>query len=106
MHEILPQFYQTPSENVAKAQNNFTFLIFTTLSRIPESPSQSVTMKKLTVIHQEDMFSTVKNKYNYLFKAQWELYVPPASTITNSAFCVYGFRIIHSANRDYFLKQR
>jgi hypothetical protein len=33
------------------------------------------------------------------FKAQWQLYVPPALTINNSAFCIYGFRTILTVNR-------
>jgi hypothetical protein len=40
-----------------------------------------------------------------LFKAQWQLYVPPALTISNSASCTYGFRMILSVKRDYFSKQ-
>jgi hypothetical protein len=40
------------------------------------------------------------------FKAQWQLFVPPASTINNSSVCIYVFRMILSINSDYFLKQR
>jgi hypothetical protein len=40
------------------------------------------------------------------FRAQWELYVPPALTISNCAFCIYGFCMILTINIDYFLKRR
>jgi hypothetical protein len=33
-------------------------------------------------------------------------YVPSALTFGNSAFCIYGFHMILTANRDYFLKQQ
>jgi hypothetical protein len=34
------------------------------------------------------------------------IYVPPALTINNSAFCIYAFRTILNVNSsDYFLKQ-
>jgi hypothetical protein len=39
------------------------------------------------------------------FKAEWQLYVPPALTITNVAFCIYGFRMILCVSSDHFLKQ-
>jgi hypothetical protein len=39
------------------------------------------------------------------FKAQWELYVPPALTISNCAFCIYGSCMIFNVNSDYFLEQ-
>jgi hypothetical protein len=39
------------------------------------------------------------------FKADWYLYAPATLTISNSAFCVYGFHMILSVNRDYLLKQ-
>jgi hypothetical protein len=42
---------------------------------------------------------------NYPLKAQWQLCVPPALTISNSAFGTQMFRIIPTVNRDYFLKQ-
>jgi hypothetical protein len=32
-------------------------------------------------------------------------YVPPASAISNSSFCVYGFRRILTVNSENFLKQ-
>jgi hypothetical protein len=46
------------------------------------------------------------NWQRWPFKAQWELYVPPASTIDDSSFCIYVFRMFLSVNSDYFLKQR
>jgi hypothetical protein len=46
---------------------------------------------------------TLKYLCDKPFKAQWQVYVPPALTVSNSAFCVYGFRII---NEDYLLKER
>jgi hypothetical protein len=33
-------------------------------------------------------------------------YIPHALTIGNSAFCIYGFCVILTANSDYFLKHR
>jgi hypothetical protein len=33
-------------------------------------------------------------------------YVPVALTISNASFCIYMFRVILTANSDYFLKQR
>jgi hypothetical protein len=53
-------------------------------------------------------WSGIVKKYRlYLpFKAQWELYVPAALTISNWAFCIYVFRMILTVNSDYFLKQR
>jgi hypothetical protein len=42
--------------------------------------------------------------YIYPFRAQWELYVPPALTIINYAFCIYGFRMILTANIDYLMR--
>jgi hypothetical protein len=41
-----------------------------------------------------------------ILKTHWQLYVPPASIISNSAFFIHGFRMILSVNSDYFLKQR
>jgi hypothetical protein len=38
-------------------------------------------------------------------KAQWYIYVPPGLTINNSTFCTYGFCVIYTVNRNYFLKQ-
>jgi hypothetical protein len=37
------------------------------------------------------------------FKAQWELYVPPALKISLCAFCIYGFSYVLAVNRDYIL---
>jgi hypothetical protein len=34
-----------------------------------------------------------------------ETWDSPALTINNSAFCTYGFRMILTVNKDYFLKQ-
>jgi hypothetical protein len=40
-------------------------------------------------------------------KARWELYVPPASTITVFCLqCIYVFRMTLRMNIDYLLKQR
>jgi hypothetical protein len=36
------------------------------------------------------------------FKAEWQLYVPAALTISKSSFCIYGFSIILSVNSDNF----
>jgi hypothetical protein len=37
---------------------------------------------------------------------QRQLYVPPALSISTSAFSIYVFHMILSVNGDYFLKQR
>jgi hypothetical protein len=33
------------------------------------------------------------------------MYAPSALTVSNSAFCTYGFYMILTVNSDYFLKQ-
>jgi hypothetical protein len=33
------------------------------------------------------------------------IYVPTASTITNSSFCIHGFHMIFTVNSYYFLEQ-
>jgi hypothetical protein len=33
-------------------------------------------------------------------------YIPPALTVSNFTFYIYVFRMILTANSDYFLKQR
>jgi len=38
--------------------------------------------------------------------SRMELYVPVALTISNSAFCIYGFSVILSVNTNYFLEER
>jgi hypothetical protein len=45
------------------------------------------------------------NLHYYPFTAQWEVYVPPALTISSCAFYVYGFCMILSVKGNYFLKQ-
>jgi hypothetical protein len=41
----------------------------------------------------------------FLFKGEWQLYVPAALTTSNTVFCIYGFCMILTVNRDYFLKE-
>jgi hypothetical protein len=40
------------------------------------------------------------------FKAEWQLYVPPALPASNCAFCIYVSCMNLDVNSDYFLKQR
>jgi hypothetical protein len=42
--------------------------------------------------------------FNPLKSSGTYMYLYAASTISNSAFCAYGFCMILSVNRDYFLK--
>jgi hypothetical protein len=50
-----------------------------------------------------DLFISANiNRFNPL-KPSGTLYEPPALTIGISAFCIYGFRMILSVNRDYYL---
>jgi hypothetical protein len=37
--------------------------------------------------------------------SQWQIYVPPALIIKNSAFCIYGFLMFLNVDNDYFLEQ-
>jgi hypothetical protein len=39
------------------------------------------------------------------FKAEWELYVPPALPVSKYAFCIYECCIVLGVNSKYFLKQ-
>jgi hypothetical protein len=48
-------------------------------------------------VHEVSVINPLKPSGNY---------VPPALTITNSAFCIYVFHMILTVNRDYFLEQR
>jgi hypothetical protein len=40
------------------------------------------------------------------YKAEWQLNVPPASQISNCAFCIYRSFMSLEVNSDYFLDQR
>jgi hypothetical protein len=54
--------------------------------------------------HLEDLplDGTVIKNVSYPFKAQWELYAPPTSTISNCAFCIYGCCAILRVDTDLF----
>jgi hypothetical protein len=56
----------------------------------------------ITIVHA---WSGMQNIFFLIFKAQWQLYVPPALTISNCIF-IHVFRMILTVNTDYFLKQR
>jgi hypothetical protein len=52
-------------------------------------------------------FLPLRSKYppRYIVR-KWQLRLPHSITVSNSAFCIYGFRMILTVNSDHFLKQR
>jgi hypothetical protein len=73
------------------------------------------THSSLKLVHTSDVITSepltvsgrisVLHPYHSAFKAQWQLYVPPALTISDFSFYIYLFRTILAVNSDYFLKQ-
>jgi hypothetical protein len=51
------------------------------------------------------IFRTVSDGVGKHFLAVWSPAVPPASTISNSVFCIDEFIMILSVNSYYFLKE-
>jgi hypothetical protein len=47
---------------------------------------------------------SIESYFNSL-NPKWQLYVPVALTVSNPSFHIYGFHMILTVKRDYFLKQ-
>jgi hypothetical protein len=59
---------------------------------------------RVAVHHQLRRYRLIAHSLKLIINAlrpQWQVCVPPALTVSDSAFCIYGSYMFLTANRDY-----
>jgi hypothetical protein len=99
--QMLAHFYQTTWRY--NAQTAFCIILWFKTAQDCRQRVRTNTFITITSFRCSIRFFRFRHE---AFKAQWWLYAPRTLTVSTTAFCIYGFRLILPVNSDYFLKQR